>query len=320
MGTLAWPAISVGAAATVGSEKVSLLHFISVFQSKMDSIKKKMEKLANETAEAEARIAHFEELKAQNEAEAEKFEEQVRNVQKKMQAMESQFDVCTEDLFNQTIKLEEMEKKAGNAEGEVSALRSRLILLQENNEKLEERLCKATLEPAGACKRADASVKKRIELENEVSSNEEAIDNLDKQLEESKFNLSASESKYDDISRKLATMESDAARAAERADAAEKKIADIEEELRVVGQNLQTLEVGEEKTIQREEKYQTEIMDLRLKLKASEYRGEQAEMNIQRLNVRIDQVEEDLLAEKMKIKKVSDELNQVFDDMLSMAV
>merc|ERR1711963_159921 len=183
-----------------------------------------------------------------------------------MQAMESQFDVCTEDLFNQTIKLEEMEKKASNAEGEVSGLRSRLILLQENNEKLEERLCKATLELAGACKRADAAVKKRIELENEVSSNEEAIDNLDKQLEESKFNLSASESKFDDISRKLATMESDAA---------EKKIADIEEELRVVGQNLQTLEVGEEKTIQREEKYQAEIMELRIKLKASEYRGEQ---------------------------------------------
>merc|ERR1711994_626759 len=228
MGTLAWPAISVGAAAT----------------TKMDSIKKKMEKLANETAEAEARIAHFEELKAQNEAEAEKFEEQVRNVQKKMQAMESQFDVCTEDLFNQTIKLEEMEKKAGNAEGEVSALRSRLILLQENNEKQEERLCKATLELAGACKRADAAVKKRIELENEVSANEEAIDNLDKQLEESKF---------DDISRKLATMESDAARAAERADAAEKRL------------------------LQREEKYQAEIMDLRIKLKASEYRGEQAE-------------------------------------------
>merc|ERR1712029_975246 len=150
--------------------------------SKMDSIKKKMEKLANETSEAESRIAHFEELKAQNEAEAEKYEEQVRNVQKKMQAMESQFDVCTEDLFNQTIKLEEMEKKAGNAEGEVSALRSRLILLQENNEKQEERLCKATLELAGACKRADAAVKKRIELENEVSSNEEAIDALDKQL------------------------------------------------------------------------------------------------------------------------------------------
>merc|ERR1719310_1115835 len=230
-----------------------------------------------------------------------------------MQAMESQFDVCTEDLFNQTIKLEEMEKKAGNAEGEVSSLRSRLILLQENNEKQEERLCKATLELAGACKRADGAVKKRIELENE-----ESIDGLDKQLEESKFTLAASESKYDDISRKLATLEADADRAQERADAAEKKIADIEEELRVVGQNLQTLEVGEEKTMQREEKLQSEILELRNKLKGSDYRGEQAEFNIQRLNVRIDQTEEDLLSEKMKIKKVSDELNQVFDDMLNM--
>merc|ERR1719481_705469 len=81
-----------------------------------------------------------------------------------MQAMESQFDVCTEDLFNQTIKLEEMEKKAGNAEGEVSALRSRLILLQENNEKQEERLCKATLELAGACKRADVLSRSELNL------------------------------------------------------------------------------------------------------------------------------------------------------------
>ena len=113
---------------------------------------------------------------------------------------------------------------------------------------------------------------------------------LDKQLVESKLSLVSSEAKFDDISRKLVTLETDSARGNDRAEIAEKKIVDIEEELRVVGQNLQTLEVGEEKTIQREEKYQTEIMDLRLKLKASEYRGEQAEMNIQRLNVRIDQV------------------------------
>jgi len=286
----------------------------------MDSIKKKMEKLSNETAEAEARIAHFEEIKAQNEAEAEKFEEQLRAVQKKMQAMESAFDVCTEDLFNQTVKLEEMEKKAGNAEGEVSGLRGRLILLQENNEKQEERLAKATLELAGACLRADQNVRKRIELENGVSSNEESIDGLDKQLVDSKFTLAASESKFDDISRKLATLEADSARGNERADAAEKKIADIEEELKVVGQNMQTLEVGEEKTMQREETLQSEIMELRNKLKASEYLGEQAEMNIQRLNVRIDQTEEDLLGEKMKIKKISDELNQTFEDMLTMSV
>merc|ERR1719334_2431459 len=164
-----------------------------------------------------------------------------------MQAMESQFDVCSEDLFNQTLKLEEMEKKAGNAEGEVSALRGRLILLQDNNERQEERLAKATLELAGACLRADQNVRKRIELENGVSSNEESIDSLDKQLVESKFNLAASESKFDDISRKLATLEADASRGNERADGAEKKIRDLEGELTIVGANMQQLEIGEEK-------------------------------------------------------------------------
>ena len=257
----------------------------------MDSIKKKMEKLANETGEADARIAHFEEIKAANEAEAEKFEEQVRNIQKKMQCMESQFDVCTEDLFNQTVKLEEMEKKASNAESEVSGLRSRLILLQENNEKQEDRLAKATLELAGACMRADNSVRKRTQLENDVSSNEETIDNLDKQMGESKVTLVDSESKYEDISRKLTTLEADSVKGNDRAEGAEKKIRDIEEELRVVGANLQNLEVGEEKTLQREENSQGEIAELLYKLKRSEYRGEQAEMNIQRLNVRIDQVD-----------------------------
>merc|ERR1719370_2874235 len=206
-----------------------------------------------------------------------------------MQAMESAFDVCTEDLFNQTTKLEEMEKKAGNAESEVSGMR------------------------------ADASVRKRTELENDVSSNEESIDNLDQQLGESKVTLADSESKFEDISRKLATLESDAARGNERAEGADRKIKDLEEELKIVGQNLQTLEVGEEKTILREEKSQETIMELAYKLKRSEYRGEQAEMNIQRLNVRIDQVEEDLLAEKYKIKRISDELNQTFDDMINMA-
>ena len=169
----------------------------------MESIKKKMEKLANETVEAEARINHFEDVKATNETEAEKYEEQLRVIQKKIQMMESQFDVYYEDLFNQTMKLEEMEKKSSNAEGDVSGLKGRMILLQENNEKQEDRLCKVTLELARSCLRADLAVKKRTELENENCSKEEAIDGLDKQLVDSKFTLAESETKYDDISRKV---------------------------------------------------------------------------------------------------------------------
>ena len=57
------------------------------------------------------------------------------------------------------------------------------------------------MELAGACLRADSNVRKRTELENIVSTNEEQIDGLDKQLGESKITLADSESKFEDISR-----------------------------------------------------------------------------------------------------------------------
>ena len=42
-------------------------------------------------------------------------------------------------------------------------------------------------------------------------------------------------------------------------------------------------------------------------------------MNIQRMNIRIDQIEEDLLNEKLKIKKVSDDLDSTFESMLGLS-
>ena len=96
----------------------------------------------------------------------------------------------------------------------------------------------------------------------------------------------------------------------------EKKISELEEELKLVGQNLQQLEVSEEKALQREEKYQKQIENLVESLKRAVNRDESATMNIQRLNIRIDQIEEDLLNEKLKIKKLSDEVDSTFDDML----
>ena len=51
-------------------------------------------------------------------------------------------------------------------------------------------------------------------------------------------------------------------RSNERADNEEKKIQELEEELKVVGNNLQQLEVSEEKAMAREENYQKQIYEL----------------------------------------------------------
>merc|ERR1712221_37275 len=95
----------------------------------------------------------------------------------------------------------------------------------------------------------------------------------------------------------------------------EKKISELEEELKLVGDNLQQLEVSEEKAMAREETYQKQIHELMLRLKSAETQAENSEMNIQRLNIRIDQIEDELIHEKLKIKAISDDVDGTFKQM-----
>ncbi len=182
--------------------------------------------------------------------------------------------------------------------------------------KADERLAVAVTNLAKTSLLADKSVKIRHEMEQECARKSENNDSLEQQLKDAQYNLTESENKYETIARKLATVESEAERSNERAEGVESKFCDIEDELKVVGHNQQTLEVSEEKALEREEQLQKQINDLMAKLKIADTRSENAEMDIQRLNVRIDKVEEDLVIEKLKIKSVSDDLNNVFEDML----
>merc|ERR1711884_313619 len=66
-----------------------------------------------------------------------------------------------------------------------------------------------------------------------------------------------------------------------------------------------------------EQKLVEKIYNLQSKYKVTEARFEYGEMNITKLNQRIDDIEDEIYREKLKIKKCSDELNDTFDDMLT---
>merc|ERR1712001_497052 len=168
-------------------------------------------------------------------------EEEVRDLQKKMQQLESDLDITQEKLMNANQRLEEKEKALLNAEGEVAALNRRIQNLEEDLEKSEERLLTATQKLDQASTAGDNSQRMCKVLENKSLSDEARI------LAEE------ADKKYDEIAKKLVTVESDLERAEERADTSEHKIIELEEELRVVGNNLKSLEVSEEKANQREE-------------------------------------------------------------------
>merc|ERR1712185_655819 len=101
--------------------------------------------------------------------------------------------------------------------------------------------------------------------------------------------------KLDELSRKLGVQESELKRGLETA-----------------GENMKQLEKSAEKALEREEKLVEKILSLQNKYKVTEARFEYGEMNITKLNQRIDDIEDEIYREKLKIKKCSDELNDTF--------
>ena len=84
-------------------------------------------------------------------------------------------------------------------------------------------------------------------LESRAVQDEERMAKLEEELKEVRNQAEDADKKYDEVARKLLQVEADLERAEERAETGESKIVELEEELRVVGNNLKSLEVSEEK-------------------------------------------------------------------------
>jgi tropomyosin-1 len=134
-------------------------------------------------------------------------------------------------------------------------------------------------------------------------------------LAEAQLIAEESDRKYDEVARRIAVMEVDLERAEDRAEAAEAKTLELEEELKVVGNNMKTLEVSEQEAIQREESYEEQTRDLSTRLKDAEQRADLAERTMAKLQKEVDRLEDELLAEKEKYKSVSDELDMTLNEL-----
>ncbi|KAI5696441.1 hypothetical protein M8J75_013061 [Diaphorina citri] len=110
-------------------------------------------------------------------------------------------------------------------------------------------------------------------------------------------------------------MEQDLERAEERAEHSDAKIVELEEELRVVGNNLKSLEVSEEKANQREEEYKNQIKMLNNRLKEAEARAEFAERSVQKLQKEVDRLEDEIVTEKEKYRTIGDGLDLAFVEL-----
>merc|ERR1712038_1700695 len=218
-----------------------------------------------------------------------------------------------EKLSSTTTKLDKKDKSFQLAEGEIQALKRKMVLTEDELERSETKGTAVTSDLNEASER-DQRINKAIKtLEHKNMIDEERIDLMENQVKEAKQMVEESDIKYDEVARKLAMVEGDLERAEERANAGENKIVDLEEELKVIGENLKALEVAEEKAQQREEEYKKQLKLLTERLKTAESRAEYGEKTVQKLNLRIDGVMSDLVVEKMKTQDVNDPLDETFE-------
>jgi chromosome segregation ATPase len=283
----------------------------------MDAIKKKMQSLKTETDGLFSQIRGLEDETKKSNVFNIQCDCDIRDLSKKLAILESDNDVTNDKLVASLAKLEETEKNLKCTEEEVNGMTRRQALMEEEVRKAECNLANTVTVLAITSKKADSILKKVKHYESKTMRNEVEIEELDKTVRETKKMANDSEQKLDEMSRRLGVQEEECKRSIERATTADTKILELEEELSSVGENMKQLEISAEKAQQREEKLKEQIHGLMGKLKNSEARYEYGEMNITKLNQRIDDIEDDIYREKLKIKKVSDELNETFDDMLN---
>lgn len=283
----------------------------------MDAIRKKMHSLKVET---DGFMNHVQKLQAgitEKNKESDKNDATIRDLSKKLGNIEANLEEAIEGLNKTNASYEEKLKEFGTAEEDVGTATRRVILMEFEAKDADTRLGERVFALALKSKEADAVLKKVRHFESKTMNNEVTIEDQENDNREASSYKRDSEKKLDEITRRLGVMESELGRAMERAQIAEDRLMKIEEELRAVGENMKQLEVSEEKAVSREEKYKEQIRLVMGRLKAADARAEYGEMNITKLNIRIDDIEDEIIREKIKIQKVSNELGDTFDDMMT---
>merc|ERR1711972_920654 len=148
-----------------------------------------------------------------------------------------------------------------------------------------------------------------------AAEDEAKMSNLSDQLKEAQKRAEDADKKYDEAQKQMSEAEAKLEIDGERADVSEFKIIELEEELKVVANNLKSLEVSEDKANQRESFYKSEIKRLTTKLKQSETRSEFAEKSVVKLQKEVDRLEDELVNEQDKFKAITEELDATFAEM-----
>ena len=144
----------------------------------MDSIRKKMQSLKYETDELFKNIKENEEITKDANSRSDQCDCDIRDTTKKISKFESDFEETSEKLQKASSDLIEKNKQHQELEADLCAISRRVQLLEDEVNKSEIKLAKATMDLALESKRADKVVKVVNNLTSKAMNDEVEIENL----------------------------------------------------------------------------------------------------------------------------------------------
>jgi len=242
-------------------------------------------------------------------------DDEILQLGKKIMHVENDLDSTTEKLLKANLDIEQAEKDQLAKEEEVSGLQRRVILLDDDITRSEGRLSVESKKLEEAAKLADEVERARKILENKGMQNDERIDSLDQNIVIASSVAIDSSRKQEEAARKLAMTQVDLERTTSRCEEAEVEIQALEEELKVVGQNMKTLELSETDALLRQENLEETVRTLAANLKSTEISAAHSEREASRLQKELDAVVIELQDWQDKYEEVCVELEQTFNEM-----
>merc|ERR1712066_166736 len=132
-----------------------------------------------------------------------------KRAEKTVEHVENDLDITIEKLSSTTTKLDEKDKSFQLAEGEIQALKRKMVLTEDELERSETKGTAVTSDLNEASER-DQRINKAIKtLEHKNMIDEERIDLMENQVKEAKQMVEEIDIKYDEVARKLAMVEGD---------------------------------------------------------------------------------------------------------------
>jgi tropomyosin-1 len=281
----------------------------------MTAIKKKMHGMKTQKETVFDRVDQLEQKLVEHKTVYEKNGEEILVLQKRITQIQTDFGLAQVNLTEATAKLEETQKQLSVAEAEVVALTKTVRSIEEEYESTENKLQATNTKLEQAAKMSEESERQIKVLENRIINDEEKIVQLEKELETTILFGEEADRKYEETARKLAITEVDLERSEGRLQTAEAKTIELDEELKIVGNNMKSLEIAEQEAIQRQESYEMMIASLTERLTDAEGRANEAERAVTKLQKEVDRLEDELTGERDKFRLVVGELDSTFTEL-----